>query len=74
MECVTFMFLETECMLKNVCLKEEKYSGFAALLLMTVKQPKQILRPKLLSVANLSLSNKFYLAGFLSKILFFGVG
>jgi len=29
MECTTFMHLETETyMLKNVCLKEEKYSGF----------------------------------------------
>lgn len=49
MECLTFMHLETEtCMLKDMCLKKEKYSGFAALLssrltsfLMTVKQPKQ---------------------------------
>jgi len=65
------MYLETETpMLKNVRLKEEKYSGSAALLLMTVKQTKP---PKLFSVANLSLCNKFYLAGYLSKILFFGV-
>jgi len=55
MECITFMYLEREtCMLKNVCLKEEKYSDFAALLLMTVKQPKQILPPKLFKVANFS--------------------
>jgi len=60
-------------MLKKLCIKEEKYSGFAALLLTTVKQPKQILPPKLISVANFSLCKKFYLAGFLSKILFFGV-
>lgn len=73
MECITFMYLETEtCVLKNECLKEEKYSWFAAQLLMTVKQPKQILPPKLFSDANLSLCNKFYLVGFLSKILFFG--
>jgi hypothetical protein len=63
MEFITFTYFETEtCRLKNVCLKVEKYSSFAALLLMTVKEPKQILPLKLFSVANLSLGNKFYLS------------
>jgi len=71
MECITFMYLETEaCMLKNACQKEEKYSGFTALLLMAVKQPKLILPPKLFSVTNLSPVKSFIWQNFLVKFYF----